>query len=79
LAIQGRTDPYGTLAQIDEIESRSYAPVETLVLDDCAHAPHLDQPRATLTAVGDFLTRLERIEAAVPDSAQEAVRQDGAG
>lgn len=79
LAIQGRADPYGTLAQIDEIESRSYAPVETLVLDDCAHAPHLDQPRATLTAVGDFLTRLERIEAAVPDSAQEAVRQDGAG
>lgn len=65
LAIQGREDQYGTLAQIAEIEDRSYAPVETLVLDDCRHAPHVDQPQAVLDAVAEFAARLERIEAAV--------------
>ena len=42
LAIQGRDDPYGTLAQIEEIETRIYSPVETAILNDCGHAPHLD-------------------------------------
>jgi len=64
LTIQGRQDQYGTLAQIDAIEARSYAPVETLILDDCRHAPHLDQPDAVLAGIADFCARLERIEAA---------------
>ncbi|MBP0484118.1 alpha/beta fold hydrolase [Sagittula salina] len=69
LAIQGAQDQYGTLAQIREIEERSYAPVETLVLDDCRHAPHADQAEAVLAACAEFLARLERIEAAEPDAA----------
>ena len=64
LAIQGREDEYGTLAQIEEVETRSYAPVETLILDHCRHVPQADQPEAVLTAVADFLARLERIEMA---------------
>lgn len=64
LAIQGRQDQYGTLAQIEELESRSYAPVDTLILDACRHTPHQDQPDAVLAAVADFCARLERIEAA---------------
>lgn len=64
LAIQGRQDQYGTLAQIEEIETRAYSPVETAILDDCRHAPHLEQPEATLAAVADFTARLMRIEAA---------------
>jgi pimeloyl-ACP methyl ester carboxylesterase len=67
LAIQGRQDQYGTLAQIAEIETRSYAPVETLILDACRHAPHQDQPEAVLAAVAEFCARLERIEAAQPE------------
>lgn len=66
LAIQGRDDQYGTLAQIEEVESKSYAPVEMTVLDHCGHAPHLDQPRATLDAISDFTRRLERLEHAMP-------------
>ena len=64
LAIQGRADQYGTLAQIEEIEARSYAPVDTVILNDCKHAPHLEQPDQTLNAVAEFAARLERIEAA---------------
>lgn len=65
LAIQGRGDQYGTLAQIEEIETRSYAPVEMVVLEDCQHSPHLEQTDAVLEAVTDFTQRLERIEAEV--------------
>ncbi len=64
LAIQGREDQYGTLRQIDEIESRAYSPVDTLILDDCRHAPQQDRPDAVLDAVAEFCARLERIEAA---------------
>ena len=62
LAIQGRDDPYGTLAQIDEIETRIYSPVETLILDGCGHAPHLEQADATLAEISEFCARLWRLE-----------------
>ncbi|CUH64035.1 acetoin dehydrogenase E2 subunit dihydrolipoyllysine-residue acetyltransferase [Thalassovita gelatinovora] len=62
LAIQGRQDQYGTLAQIDEIDSRIYSPLETAILDDCGHSPHFDQPKQTLAAITDFTARLIRIE-----------------
>lgn len=62
LAIQGRQDQYGTLAQIHEIEERIYSPIETLILDDCRHAPHQDQPEAVLAEVAGFCARLDRIE-----------------
>ncbi|MCG6901175.1 MAG: alpha/beta hydrolase [Rhodobacter sp.] len=64
LAIQGREDQYGTLAHVTEIETRSYAPVDTVILDDCRHAPFVDQRQAVLDAVSEFTQRLERIEAA---------------
>jgi pimeloyl-ACP methyl ester carboxylesterase len=64
LVIQGRDDQYGTLAQVEEAETRSYAPVDVVVLDDCGHAPQADQPEATLDAVAEFCARLVRIEAA---------------
>ncbi|WP_425044974.1 alpha/beta fold hydrolase [Primorskyibacter sp. S87] len=63
LAIQGRDDQYGTLAQIEEIETRAYSPVDTVILD-CRHAPHLEAPSETLAAIREFAARLERIEAA---------------
>lgn len=64
LAIQGRDDQYGTLAQIEVIENRAYSPVDTLILDNCKHAPHLEQPDQVLDAIGEFTHRLERIETA---------------
>lgn len=64
LAIQGDRDEYGTLAQIEVIEARSYAPVELQVLDDCGHSPHLDHPDQAIALVADFVARLERIERA---------------
>ena len=64
LAIQGEADVYGTARQIEEIGKRAYAPVEVEMIPDCGHAPHLEAPERTLTAIAGFCARLERIEAA---------------
>lgn len=64
LVIQGEADQYGTVAQVEEVETRSYAPVDVALLPDCRHSPHLDQPQAVLDAVAEFSARLVRIEAA---------------
>lgn len=53
LAIQGAQDQYGTLKQIDAITARQ--PAETLILPDCRHAPHLDQPEQVVTAIARFI------------------------
>ena len=62
LAIQGRDDPYGTLAQIAEIEDRIYSPMETLVLNGCGHAPHKEAADKTLGGIQDFCATLMRLE-----------------
>lgn len=63
LAIQGRDDQYGTLAQIQVIEDRCYAPVD-VVLVPGRHAPHVDARAQVLAAVGGYCARLQRIEQA---------------
>lgn len=65
LAIQGRDDQYGTLAQIEEIENRIYSPVDVEILEGCRHAPHLDQPEQTLAVTAEYLARLQQIESEV--------------
>lgn len=60
LAIQGAQDQYGTIAQIEEIETRSFAPVSSALLPDCRHAPHFDQPGIVLERVARFIEPLAR-------------------
>lgn len=64
LAIQGSEDPYGTIAQISEIDERIYSPLETLILEGCGHAPHLEQPDQTTAAIAEFCATLVRLEKA---------------
>jgi pimeloyl-ACP methyl ester carboxylesterase len=56
LAIQGRDDEYGTLAQLESIH-RALPASEVLVLDECGHSPHRDQPTSVLSAVRRFIGR----------------------
>jgi len=58
LVIQGEDDPYGTRAQVDAIARQVGGPVETVMLAKCGHAPHRDQPEATLVAMSAFVRRL---------------------
>jgi len=62
LLIQGEDDQYGTIAQIEAIERQVAGPVERLMLPDCRHSPHRDQPELTLDAIKRFIDRDFRAE-----------------
>lgn len=57
LAIQGRDDPYGTLAQLDGLQRCVSGPLTVDILDACGHSPHRERAEATLAAIGDFVSR----------------------
>jgi pimeloyl-ACP methyl ester carboxylesterase len=59
LLIQGEDDQYGTLDQVKAIEAGCQAPVRTVLLADCGHSPHLDQPARTLEAMKKFVEELK--------------------
>jgi pimeloyl-ACP methyl ester carboxylesterase len=58
LLIQGEDDEYGTPAQLASIAAR-VSTTETLLLANCGHAPHRDQPAAVLAATAAFLATTE--------------------
>jgi pimeloyl-ACP methyl ester carboxylesterase len=58
LVIQGEDDEYGTSAQLDAIREKVAGTVETLLLKDCKHSPHRDQPDATLAAMTRFVAAI---------------------
>ena len=53
LAIQGENDPYGTMAQIDDI-ARAVPHAQLLKLPHCGHSPHRDQPETVVQALQTF-------------------------
>ena len=61
LAIQGLDDPYGTLAQIDNIALRA-GQTQLVKLENCGHSPHKDQPDAVLQALKYFSSSLGKIQ-----------------
>jgi pimeloyl-ACP methyl ester carboxylesterase len=56
LVIQGENDEYGTVAQVGAIKGRIPS-TETLLLRECGHSPHRDQPELTLEAITRFVVR----------------------
>ena len=54
LAIQGQRDEYGTRKQLDRIQQRTRE-VDLLLLPDCRHAPHRDQPEPILKSVQTWM------------------------
>lgn len=59
LAIQGEDDQYGTALQIGRIAALS-AQAKTLMLPDCRHSPHQEQPAIVLAALTGFVAGLPR-------------------
>jgi pimeloyl-ACP methyl ester carboxylesterase len=55
--ILGTGDQYSTPAQLEYVRrhARGASSIETLLLEDCGHAPHRDQPGSVLGAVGRLL------------------------
>jgi pimeloyl-ACP methyl ester carboxylesterase len=59
LAIQGHNDEYGTRAQVDGLLAR-VPRAQALMLDECAHSPHRDQPQAVIEATVGFIASNRR-------------------
>ena len=59
LLVQGTSDRYGTLAQLDAIERGVAGPVARRVVDGAGHAPHLDDRDAVVRAVATFVVGLQ--------------------
>ncbi|HUP98061.1 MAG TPA: alpha/beta hydrolase [Usitatibacter sp.] len=57
LALLGRQDEYSTPDQVETIGRNVPDPArfESVLLDDCGHAPHRDQPGAVVAAVRKFV------------------------
>ncbi len=59
LCIQGEQDEYGTCAQLDAI--RAQVPeTEIVMLPQCRHSPHRDQPERTLAVMCGFVVTVLR-------------------
>jgi len=60
LIVQGDSDQYGTLKQVEAAQRECFCPVETAVLPGIRHVPHREAAEATLNNVADFINRLLR-------------------
>lgn len=58
MVIQGTDDEYGTVEQVSAIAGAVSGGAETLVLDACGHAPHIDQREKVLDATVTFLQKV---------------------
>jgi pimeloyl-ACP methyl ester carboxylesterase len=58
LIVQGEDDPYGSVDQLAAAARECVCPVECVLLPECGHAPHRDQPQATLAAVAEFIVHV---------------------
>lgn len=55
LVIQGEDDQYGTLRQVEAIKQGCAGQVRSLILPNCGHSPHRDQPQLALETMTAFL------------------------
>jgi pimeloyl-ACP methyl ester carboxylesterase len=63
LLIQGADDRYGTLEQLDRIESRVRGPVRRLVVPG-GHGPHLEAPEPVLREIARFVVEVDELATA---------------
>lgn len=55
LLVQGEDDEYGTAAQFDAITGCVAGPVETCMIPDCGHVPHLQAREVVIRRIAEFL------------------------
>jgi pimeloyl-ACP methyl ester carboxylesterase len=63
LLLQGEDDPYGTVEQLRVAERHLRCPVQTHLIPNAKHSPHVEAPRATCDAVAAFARRVLQTQA----------------
>jgi pimeloyl-ACP methyl ester carboxylesterase len=59
LLLQGDADPYGTPAQLRAAEDNTYCPLQCVLFAGLGHAPHQEDPAATIAAIREFVEHLQ--------------------
>ena len=57
LLIQGETDAYGTLSQLDTIEKNISGICEKKILPNIGHSPHRENPKLVLQSIKQFISK----------------------
>ncbi len=60
LLLQGINDEYGTVSQIESIETTSGGEVRSVIFPNCGHAPHQDKLDETLQEIVKFTEALNK-------------------
>jgi pimeloyl-ACP methyl ester carboxylesterase len=60
LAVQGSDDPYGTPAQLVALRRQCNIPIECVLLAECRHTPHREQPERALHLMTRFVAGVTR-------------------
>jgi pimeloyl-ACP methyl ester carboxylesterase len=60
LVIQGKEDQFGTQKQVESISKQCSGPVQTVMLPNCKHTPHREQPVQTFDAMVNFIQKVKR-------------------
>ncbi|MEM7300583.1 MAG: alpha/beta hydrolase [Pseudomonadota bacterium] len=60
--VQGADDHYGTPAQLEMAKDEAYCPVETELVPDCGHSPHVEQLDLVLDRARQFCARIWALE-----------------
>ena len=55
LAIQGKQDPYGTVAQVNAIEAKCGSRAVVQLVGDCGHAPHMEKRDLVLKRICEYV------------------------
>jgi pimeloyl-ACP methyl ester carboxylesterase len=58
LLLQGTQDEYGSAEQVYAAARAATAPVETVLIEGCGHAPHLEKPAEAMGAIVHFIGRV---------------------
>ncbi|REC76770.1 alpha/beta hydrolase [Chryseobacterium elymi] len=58
LFIQGETDEYGTLSQVEKTVSQVSGKAEKYIIPGIGHTPHKEVPELVLTRVSEFLEKI---------------------
>jgi pimeloyl-ACP methyl ester carboxylesterase len=56
--LQGETDQYGTIRQIEIAKEECYCPVDVTLIPQSGHSPHREAPELTLEVVSEFVKRI---------------------
>ena len=57
LVVQGESDQYGTVKQVDAVLKQVKGPAESLIVPRCGHSPHSERPDEVLEAAARFIQK----------------------